>query len=140
MSRTAHPSSGACARVVLGLAAAAVAWVVVLAQLASTLHFALISHEVCAIHGELVHRATAVGEHGVHHATGSAALPGRGDVDDEHCPLLGRPHDELALLAAPRPEIAPASLAFETAGAAGVVIAPTRALLLLAAPKQSPPA
>src|SRR6187399_915672 len=108
MTRPAHPPSGAL-RALLGIAAVAIAWVVVLAQLATTLHFALISHEVCAVHGELVHRAIATGAHSAHHATGTAALPASGDADDDHCPLLSRAHDQLALLPSSHLEIASAA-------------------------------
>ena len=124
----------------LAVATLAVAWVVVVAELATTLHFALISHEVCAVHGELVHRAAAGIEHAAHHATGTAALPGGGEADDDHCPLLARPHDQLAVVASSRIEVVPPALDVSTPGTAGVTVAPSRAVLLLTAPKQSPPA
>jgi len=139
MSRPVQQSS-AFGRAVLGLVATAVAWVVVLAHLASTLHFALVSHDICAVHGDLVHRATATLGHAAHHATGAAALPGSTEADDEHCPLLGRPHDQLGLVTSPRLEVAPPALAPQTPGTPGVTLEPSRARLLLTAPKQSPPA
>jgi len=131
---TSRPS-----RVVLGLAAVLAAWVVVLAQLASTLHFALISHEVCAQHGELLHRASELVAHPSHHDAGAAALPGGLDAEHDHCPLLGRRHDHEAVLASPRLELAPPLATLEPAGREGLAVTPSRTRLLLSAPKQSPP-
>jgi len=140
MSRSTTVSSGAFARLALGLAAAAVAWVLVVAHLASTLHFALISHEICAAHGELLHRASAPSEHPSHHAAGTALLPGSADAEHDHCPLLGRRHEQVALVALTHVEVAPAVPTLAPPSSEGESVEPSRARLLLTAPKQSPPA
>lgn len=127
------------ARVLLGLAVVLAAWVVVLAQLASTLHFALISHEVCAQHGELLHRASGLASHPSHHEPGAAALPAGAGAEHDHCPLLGHRHDQAAVLASPRLELAPPTATLAAAGREGLTLTPSRARLLLSAPKQSPP-
>ncbi|HEX5100808.1 MAG TPA: hypothetical protein VFV94_14960 [Polyangiaceae bacterium] len=126
-------------RVLLGLAVVLAAWVVVLAQLASTLHFALISHEICAQHGELLHRASGLVAHPSHHEPGAAALPAGIDAEHDHCPLLGRRHDQATALASPRLELAPPLATLDAARREGLTLTPSRARLLLSAPKQSPP-
>lgn len=126
-------------KVLVGVVAVLATWVVVLAQLASTLHFALISHEICAQHGELLHRAAGLGVHPAHQSSGSAALPAAPEADHDHCPLLGRRHDHMAVLASPRLELAPPVATLEPAAREGLTVAPSRARLLLSAPKQSPP-
>jgi len=131
---TSRPS-----RVVLGLVAVLAAWVVVLAQLASTLHFALISHEICAQHGELLHRATGIGAPATHHQPGTAALPASAENEHDHCPLLGRRHEHVVALASPRLELAPPLATLEPAAHARLTITPSRTERLLTAPKQSPP-
>jgi hypothetical protein len=139
MSRPAPLAKSALARLALGLAAVTVAWVVVLAQLATTLHFSLISHEICAAHGELLHAAPAPSEHPRHHSAGTAVLPGA-DAEHDHCPLLGRRHDHTALVAPPSVELAPGVAALAPNGGEGERVELSRALILLTAPKQSPPA
>ncbi|HEV8548767.1 MAG TPA: hypothetical protein VGQ57_07065 [Polyangiaceae bacterium] len=141
MERRARPGSWrpSARSVALGVFSAFVAWLVVLAHLTSTLHFALISHEVCAAHGELVHaqRRAAL----AHPANGheSAALPGDADPAHDHCPLVGSRHEHATLVAAP--DFVTASAPHLAAlSAPGVQVHPSRAALLLAAPKQSPPA
>jgi hypothetical protein len=131
--------TGRPSRVVLGLVAVLAAWVVVLAQLASTLHFALISHEICAQHGELLHHAAGRVAHPSHHDAGAAALPASPDAEHDHCPLLGRRHDHTATLASPRLELAPPLALLEPRTREGLIRTPSRARLLLSAPKQSPP-
>lgn len=131
--------TGRPSRVVLGLVAVLAAWVVVLAQLASTLHFALISHEVCAQHGELLHRAVGLVPQTTHRDPGAAALPAAPDAEHDHCPLLGRRHDHATLIASPRVELAPPLATLEPAGREGATLTPSRTRLLLSAPKQSPP-
>jgi hypothetical protein len=140
MPRRAPFSSSALGRVTLGIALSTVAWLVVLAHLASTLHFALISHEICAAHGELLHRASASGEHPSQHPAGTALLPGGADAEHDHCPVVGRRHDQVALVAPTPVEIAPAVILHAPSGSEGASVEPSRALLLLTAPKQSPPA
>ena len=123
----------------LGVLTAFVAWLGVVAHLAGTLHFALISHEICADHGELVHRASASGaEH--HHARGPVATPSGADDEHDHCPVAGRRHDQLAVGEAPVVQVAEAPVALAPSVSTGALVVPSRAALLLAAPKQSPPA
>lgn len=123
----------------LGVLTALVAWLGVLAHLAGTLHFALISHEICADHGELVHRASAAaGEH--RHARGPVATPSSDGDEHDHCPVAGRRHDHVAVGEAPAVHVAQGPVALAPAGAEGTRVAPSRAALLLTAPKQSPPA
>jgi len=123
----------------LGVLAAFVAWLGVLAHLAGTLHFALISHEICAAHGELVHRAAAAeGEH--HHARGPVATPSSDGDEHDHCPVAGRRHDHASVGEARDVHVAQAPVAGAPTVAEGTPVAPSRAALLLTAPKQSPPA
>ena len=123
----------------LGVLTAFVAWLGVAAHLAGTLHFALISHEICADHGELVHRASAPGsDH--HRASGPVAVPSSDGEEHDHCPVAGRRHDHVAVFAAPGVLVAPALVAPAPASPASSLVAPSRKALLLAAPKQSPPA
>ncbi len=114
------------------------AWAVVVAQLTTALHFALISHEVCADHGELVH-----GSPGVRHLRSRAhetvATTGAAQTEHEHCPLLSRRLERTAVLDVPGVRLPDVACTFVS----GVVHAsgrlPTRSELLLSAPKQSPP-
>ena len=130
-------------RVLLALATTAAAWFVVVSHLTAALHFALISHEICAAHGELVHGSSAL-----HARVSSAArthesataLPGGEEEAHDHCPVLSRRHEHAAVVAAPSVRlVSPAlSRAAVIAQRDGVVL--SRCALLLAAPKQSPPA
>jgi hypothetical protein len=116
----------------------AAAWAVVLAQLTAALHFALISHEVCAAHGELVHGSSRA-HHRPARAHETAATTGGADAEHDHCPLLSRRLERTAVLAVPGvrlPDVA-CTLVSGVVAASGRV--PTRGELLLAAPKQSPP-
>jgi hypothetical protein len=114
------------------------AWLVTLSHGATALHFALISHEICADHGEVVH-AQARAAHAAHHASTTSALPGGEHSGHDHCPLMGRRVEQSAFL--PAPELRVEGLDFLSARAAveGVTVARSRAELLLFAPKQSPP-
>jgi hypothetical protein len=125
--------------VALGVFSALVAWLVVLTHLTSTLHFALISHEVCAAHGELVHSQTRAAS--AHHRSGHdpAALPGDADPAHDHCPLIGSRHEHATVVAAPH-LVATSAPHLAVVSAPGVQVHPSRAALLLTAPKQSPPA
>ncbi len=128
----------ASARVLAAFVACGAAWVVVLAQLAAALHFALISHQICADHGELVHGASSVrrAATGTRH---SVVAPGGADSDHDHCPLLSRRLERTAVLELPGIRVAdvPFTLATGVVDASGRM--PTRSELLLSAPKQSPP-
>ncbi len=126
-------------RFALGVLSALVAWLVVLSHLATTLHFALISHEICADHGELVHASAERTTSAPSHARGAVALPGSAHEAHDHCPVLGRRHEQLAVLASPAAVVAPAVAVEAPQQRQGVALKPSRAALLLAAPKQSPP-
>jgi len=140
MSRSRRPARTTPPRVLaLGVLAACVAWLGVLAHLAGTLHFALISHEVCPAHGELVHRATT-SETTHRHAGGPAATPAGDGEEHDHCPLAGRRHDQVALGEAAVVLVAPARIALTLAVDSSSAVTPSRRALLLTAPKQSPPA
>jgi hypothetical protein len=125
-------------RVLAAFFAGAAAWVVVLAQLTAALHFALISHQVCADHGELVHGSLGV-RHLQSHGHESAVTTGGPETEHDHCPLLSRRLERTAVLEVPGvrlPDV-PCTLVCGVVNASGRV--PTRGELLLSAPKQSPP-
>jgi hypothetical protein len=130
-------------RVLLALATTAVTWLVVVSHLTTALHFALISHEVCAAHGELVHGSSPVhARPGSRASTGenAAVLPGAEEEGHEHCPVLSRRHEHTAVLAQPCVRVASAAPECAAVIAKRDGVAPSRGALLLAAPKQSPPA
>jgi hypothetical protein len=139
MSRLRRHGRSHATPLAVGVLMAFVAWLSVLAHLAGTLHFALISHEICADHGELVHRSAArAGEH--QHPRGPAALPSGENGEHDHCPLIGRRNDQQATVSAPALEVAPAAVGLVPVLGESPRAVPSRAALLLAAPKQSPPA
>jgi len=117
---------------------ALVAWLVAGTHLASTLHFALISHRICAAHGELEH-AHAHAVPSANDSTTTAAWRDSGEAEHEHCTLAGTPREELSLAAPARFAIAPAPRVETTSIARAKAKHPARATLLLFAPKQSPP-
>jgi len=130
-------------RVLLALATTAAAWLVVVSHLTTALHFVLISHEICAAHGELVHGSSAahapVGA-GASARKNAAALPARDEDGHDHCPVLSRRFEHTAVLSAvsmrmPSAALEPVALVTRRDG-----VVPSRCARLLAAPKQSPPA
>jgi hypothetical protein len=142
-SRPRHVSRiAAQKRVLIALLTTAAAWLVVVSHLTTALHFALISHEVCAAHGELIH-GTSASHRRVNvdptRRENAAALPGGDEEGHDHCPVLSRRLEHSAILAAPSVRIA--SVTPECAGVSatrdGVI--PSRSVRLLTAPKQSPP-
>jgi hypothetical protein len=120
------------------LVATCAAWLVAISHAAAVLHFALISHQICADHGEVVHADAPV-----HAASTKASEPSAQAAGDhaghDHCPLLGRRLDNQAMLVAPQATLAAPRAAPCVLPPATVDRAPSRAELLLAAPKQSPP-
>jgi hypothetical protein len=129
-------------RALLALATTAAAWLVVVTHLTTALHFALISHEICAAHGELVHGSNAVHARvssGASTRENAAALPAGDEEGHEHCPVLSRRYEHTAVLAAPSVRMASAALERVAVITQRDGIAPSRCRLLLAAPKQSPP-
>jgi hypothetical protein len=130
------------ARALLTLATTAAAWLVVLSYLTTALHFALISHRICAVHGELVHASSTPHAHVSSSAStrdGAAALPGGEEEGHDHCTLLSRRYEHTALLAAPSARTIAPALERLTIDGQRDAAAPSRSALLLAAPKQSPP-
>src|SRR5690349_4375595 len=114
----------------LGVLTAFVAWLGVVAHLAGTLHFALISHEICAVHGELVHRASAAGaEH--QHARGAVAAPSSDAEEHDHCPVAGRRHDQVTVGEPEGVDVAEAPATLAPAAVEGTQVAQSRAALLL---------
>ncbi len=127
------------ARVLAAFLTTLAAWLVVVCQLSTALHFALISHHFCAAHGELVHGA-AVASEPAHAATDASALPGGQQESDDHCPVLSRRVDHVAIVGATSDRLPPAPIARALPVAEGHVLVVSRSELLLSAPKQSPPA
>jgi hypothetical protein len=141
MTRTRRRSR-ASARLAASVLGALVAWLIAGTHLASSLHFVLVSHQVCAAHGELEHAASA--HAGAEHAHGVAdpqpAYRGADDdVEHRQCGLLGAPREELAVAPPARLSVAPAARLASPPVPATAAPAPSRADLLLVAPKQSPP-
>jgi hypothetical protein len=125
--------------VLLAVMTSASAWLVVLTHLTAALHFVLVSHEICADHGELVHRSASV-HHAVIAARGTVATPGGEYAEDEHCPVFGRRLEQAAVLNAPGVRLPPIPFALVREFFHASERVPSRSELLLAAPKQSPPA
>lgn len=128
------------ARLLLGVLGAFVAWLAVGTHVASSLHFALVSHRLCAEHGTLEHAHTAELSSTAERTRTHAALRSAGDeAEHEHCQLLARPHETLAVPNSARLTVAaPPRVATSTIEAASAPDVAREALLLLA-PKQSPP-
>lgn len=109
-----------------------VACVFGLAGLSAFVHRAVVEHEVCGEHGELVH----VGEHAAEPGTPGAPRPGDED-EHEHCQLGQATDPAIGLDLAPAVAVAPASPLPRLA--APVRGPPIRSVLLRLAPKTSPP-
>jgi hypothetical protein len=144
LSRPRHVSRiAAPRRVLLALVTTVAAWLVVVSHLTTALHFALISHEICADHGELVH-----GSSGVHRGVNldasarenAVALPGGEAEGHDHCPVLSRRIEHTAVLTGPSVRVPSAAIERSPLNASRDGVVPSRSALLLAAPKQSPPA
>jgi hypothetical protein len=131
--------SSAKARLLLAFLTTCATWLVALSHGAAALHFALISHQICADHGEVTH-ASAAEHRTLAHTAGPQAQAGGEHAGHEHCPLAGRRVERVALRSAPGVRVEPPALTLSLVTAAATGIAPSRAELLLAAPKQSPPA
>lgn len=131
--------SAVTARVLATLLTTLAAWLVVVCQLSTALHFALISHHYCAAHGELVHGAAAAPEP-ARLATDTSALPGGEQESDDHCPVLSRRVDHVAIVGATCARLPPVPIARALATPERDFLVVSRSELLLTAPKQSPPA
>ncbi len=126
------------ARTLVALLTASVAWLIAVSQVAATLHFALISHEICADHGEVVH-ADERDHASDHHVGGPLAQTPDEHAGHDHCPVLGRRLEHATLYGAPPATVSAPRVAACAPAAAATDTVPSRAELLLAAPKQSPP-
>lgn len=132
----------------LSLLGTLLAWAVAATQLGSSLHYALISHEICAEHGELEHTSGHSGEHASeHHAghasehdhQGAAVSNGASEGAHEHCGVFGRPEDKALVASPPSLEVvAQPSHGLALQPSCETVVVPQSARLL-AAPKTSPP-
>ncbi len=113
------------------------------AQALSTLHFVLVPHHLCALHGVLedgTHGQSSANQSAVDdHAHDTATT--EGDEQDAHeaCSVATRPV-HVTIPARPALERAQISGAFVAVAAFGVGVKPDRAALLSSAPKTSPPA
>jgi hypothetical protein len=120
------------------LVATCAAWLVSISHAAAVLHFALISHQICADHGEVVH-AEAAAHATPTHASEPTAQATSDHAGHDHCPLLGRRLDHQALLDAPQATLDAPPVSAGVLPPTAIAATPSRAELLLAAPKQSPP-
>jgi hypothetical protein len=127
------------ARVLATFLTTLAAWLVVACQLSTALHFALISHHYCAAHGELVH-GVAVAAEPTEAAADPSALPGGQQESDDHCPVLSRRVDRVAIVGATSDRLPPVPIACALPAVERDVLVVSRGELLLTAPKQSPPA
>lgn len=119
----------------------------VLPVLAQAGHFALVAHERCSEHGDLVHREHASEGHaGSHETAGATRSPGTrgawvedadGHGEHEHCGALACQGPAVAL-GGPCPDVTVLTSAAEPVAAARAS-ADARGLLLGLAPKTSPP-
>jgi hypothetical protein len=118
------------------------AWLIAGTHLATSLHFTLVSHQICAAHGEVEHADTAHAAHTTHsHGAAQPGYRGAGEEVEHHqCGLLGAPREDVAVAPPARHGVAPAALLCVATVASAAAPAPERADLLLVAPKQSPPA
>lgn len=126
----------------LRVLSALVVWLSVGGHLGGLAHFALVSHHVCATHGELAH-----GDEHSHDAAGtepttdgSSSVTGASETEKDHedCSVVARQREQVASRAGSPPLLAPAPA---TATAVRPLEDPSlRAAAVLAlAPKTSPP-
>lgn len=121
--------------------------VCIVAQLAGAAHFALVPHSVCAEHGELVHGAAHSASTAAARADGAsgAVIRSAGDSDadhgHDHCTVTSHRvdarHVERVVIAVTEPRAAIEPTAVLEPNCTPVPV--PRALLLLMAPKSSPP-
>lgn len=108
------------------------------AQAFSTLHYVLVPHHLCAVHGVLEDGHASVGD--ADHAASTDPVSVDANEEEVHdaCSVATR-HDDGVLLQ--RPALPSAKLLDEVAQPAslGVSVKPDRAALLSSAPKTSPP-
>jgi hypothetical protein len=125
----------------LRVLSALVVWLAFGGHLGGLAHFALVSHHVCATHGELVH-----GDEHAHGLAASAPGPGSAsftaptetDEEHDHCSLLARQKEQLAGSGETAVLLAPATPDAERCPRLDA-LAPGGEALLALAPKTSPP-
>jgi hypothetical protein len=116
---------------------AVVALLVTGTHLSAVLHFALVSHGICADHGEMIHAGES---HDSTSAEGTeAALDVPPDATDahEHCRFVAKLREQVTARNDASIDL-PVLTGLEPAFAPRVVV-PTARDILLVAPKQSPP-
>jgi hypothetical protein len=124
----------------LRVMAALVVWLAALGHLTGLAHFALISHHVCAEHGELTHAEE--GDHA--HARGaspeapSPAFAPSTEDEHEHCSVLAR-RDERATLTRSVAAVAAPGAAEPSPPPSSEALPRPGAELFRLAPKTSPP-
>ena len=110
------------------------------AQALSTLHYVLVPHHLCALHGVLEdgtsRASSAVAEHD---GARDAAQPDDGQQDVHDACSVATRSEHGALFERPSLECTRLDGAFVAAASTGIWLAPDRAALLSSAPKTSPP-
>jgi hypothetical protein len=132
--------------IALRVLTALVVWLSVGGHVSGLAHFALVSHHVCATHGEVEHgddhaHAPAVSElPPAEGAPAGASLSAVLGAEEEHdgCSVLARQKDSAALGADTAPALAPAPLAEAKTPRSDVARQRAGAVIALA-PKTSPP-
>lgn len=109
-------------------------------QALSTLHYVLVPHHLCAVHGVLEDGGASVGTPSPDHDGSHDAVKADESEQDVHdaCSVATRA-EHGALLERASLQSVRLPGAFVTTTGAGVLLAPDRAALLSSAPKTSPP-
>jgi hypothetical protein len=116
------------------------ACLVVVAQLANTLHFALVPHHLCLEHGRFEHEDHAGPSAGVRQAREhGVALEAGGEDEHEECRVLARRSESLAIAPASSLDAARVAITVERVSISDEPLLKASAVVLLFAPKQSPP-
>jgi hypothetical protein len=125
-------------RAALGLYVAAL---LVVGQLTALFHFALVQHDVCSDHGELMHAGDAPAAAAAAIAREPLAVPGDADhgLAHEHCNSLARPSESAAVADAAAGFAIVAPPEGRQAVNSYAARARSRLTALVVAPKQSPP-
>ena len=110
-------------------------------QALSTLHYVLVPHHLCAVHGVLEDGNASASAAAVEHDGSQDAVTADESEPDVHdaCSVATRT-EHGALLERPSLASVRLDVGFVAAASAGVSVAPDRAALLSSAPKTSPPA
>jgi len=116
-----------------------VAWVVAVTHLAQSLHNVVVSHSVCATHGELVHDEAGhddAASEAPHSADRQVASTESSEHHDEHCQAVAT---ESSSISGGSMHAPPTLLSFGLLPVSDHDISLSRRQLLLLAPKTSPP-